>query len=184
MGTTVNMKMIAAVLFIFIAPLQTSYAAGWVVKTEVDSMTDKRLHEAQVINASGHSLHVYRLGDGSTWITFRLSERSLDVLGDKPPMMRVDKREPFNFQLIRDALRINRESGTRIKVAYQAEPKWISASVYNGKDLPDRGPIFDLMNGNNVVVRYYLFTGGYKETNFPLDGAKTAITKSLSSTPQ
>ncbi|MEW6330216.1 MAG: hypothetical protein AB1560_02015 [Pseudomonadota bacterium] len=176
-----NLKAIAAIPFFFLVSISASYAAGWVVKTEVDSMTDERTHEAQTVNASGHSLHIYRLGDGSTWITFRLNGKSIEVLGEKPPMMRVDKKEPFDFQLIKDLVRMNRETFREnpIKVAYRPEPKWVSASVYNGNDLPDRGPIFDLMNGKKVTVRYYLFTGGYKETGFPLDGAKEAITKAL-----
>ena len=60
-GTTVNLKIIAAVPSFFLALLPSSHAAGWTVKSEVDSMTDERTHEAQTVNAGGHSLHVYRL---------------------------------------------------------------------------------------------------------------------------
>ena len=107
-------------------------------------MTDERTHEAQTVNAGGYSLHVYRLSNGSIGVTFRLSEQSPDVLGDTPPLMRVDKNKPFDFDLIRSLVRMNREG---LKVAYHAEPKWISAIVYPGKGIPDRGPIHDLMTG-------------------------------------
>lgn len=179
----VVIRPISIFLALFLAFLPLSYAAGWSVKSEVDSMTDERTHEAQTVNAGGHSLHVYRLSNGSIGVTFRLSEQGSDVLGDTPPPMRVDKNKPFDFDLIKSLVRMNRE-GLRdapIKVAYHAEPKWVSAIVYPGKDIPDRGPIYDLMTGKNVVVRYFLFTGGYKETSFSLVGAKEAITKAISS---
>jgi len=177
----VNLKIIAAIPFLFLAFLSSSYAAGWSVKSEVDLMTNERMRQAQTVNASGHSLQVYRLNDGAKAISFRLSEQSPDVFGDKAPMMRVDKMKPFDFELIVDLDRMKRVTFNRssIVVTYRAEPKWFSAVVYMGKNIPARGPIHDLVTGKNVVVRYSLSTGEYKETSFSLDGANEAITEAI-----
>jgi hypothetical protein len=150
--------------------------ATWNVDTTTDSMTDEVKQAAKVTNDDGHSLSIYRHTSGAVWANFSLSNRSLDQLSpQKPPAFRVDKNEP---QDIANEKRLQ-EMGVGIQ-AFAWEPKWVNFLIWHGKESEGRSKTLDqLMQGTSVVFRYYLFTGGYKETTFSLDGGGKAIASAL-----
>lgn len=147
--------------------------AAWHVEERTNAMTDARVSYAVVTNKDGHELKVTRWDDGRVWATFRLADRSLDVLGERSPMVRVDKLEPQDLDSFRTS------SVPLLAAMIQSEPKWVSWVIFHGNGPANNGALRDLMNGHRVVIRYYLFTGGYKETDFTLAGAKVAIAKAV-----
>lgn len=157
-------------------PLAATASASWNVETKSDSMTDEIKKSAIVMNDEGHSLSIYRHPSGVVWANFSLSSRSMDQLSQqKPPIFRVDKNEPHD---IADEKRLQ-EMGIGVQ-AFAWEPKWVNFLIWHGKESEGRSKNLDqLMQGKSVVFRYYLFTGGYKETTFPLDGAGPVIASAL-----
>lgn len=165
------------ILFGFFLLLQVSTAyASWNVETKTDSMTDEIKKTAVIVNDEGYSLSIYRHPSGAVWANFSLSDRSLDQLSpQKLPAFRVDKNEPHD---ITDEKQLQ-EMGVGLQ-SYAWEPKWVNFLIWHGKESEGRSKTLDqLMQGKSVVFRYYLFTGGYKETTFSLDGAGPAIARAL-----
>jgi hypothetical protein len=135
-------------------------------------MTDKTIKTAYTVNGKGHILKIYRRDDGSVWATFRLNEQSTDVLGQKLPMYRIDKTAPIDL----DSARQSPLPGLR---TFEAEPKWVNFRIFHGEGPANTGALRRMMEGTQIVFRYSLFTGGYKETTFDLRGAKEAIAAAL-----
>lgn len=150
-----------------------SGVSRWVVETERDSMTDRERKSATVRNAAGFKLSFYRAEGGEVWMLFALPQQSLDVLGSPLPMFRIDK---LKAEEIESSKRLSQLiSAPMVK----AEPKWVNVRVWHGKGEPLSGTLRDFMEGNEVVFRYWLFTGGSKETSFDLRGGKQAIAEAL-----
>lgn len=146
-----------------------SASADWSEDIRQDSMTDEVISSALCASQSGFSLRLYRVSDGTIWATFRLPDASLDVLASRAPIFRIDKLEPVDIDGIRKT----------IAEMVEQEPKWVSWQVFHGGGAPNRGTLRDIMEGTTIVFRYFLFTGGYKETSFSLVGAKSAIASAL-----
>jgi hypothetical protein len=172
----VNMLSRLLILPALLLVCASSYAS-WKTTEKIDSMTDERRKLATVVNESGHTFSIYRIANGSVWANFALSERSLDQLASKtPPLFRVDKFEAHDLS---EAKRMQ-DMGVGIQ-AYSWEPKWVNFLVWHGKESEGRSATIDqLMLGKSLTVRYYLFTGGHKETTFTLANARQAITAALS----
>lgn len=153
-------------------------AAGWIVDERVDAMTDARKKSAMTFNDDGHGLAIYRLSDGSVWMNFVLDPKSLELLGDRLPLFRIDKNKPVNIETMRGLQQLSRKL-KQPKIYYKAEPRWVNFRIYHGEGPPSSGTLHQLMTGEQVVFRYYLFTGGHKETQFSLSGAKRAIDATL-----
>lgn len=168
----------AAVLLLLVTMSSVHAGDSWSVLESVDSMTDAKLISAGVTNKSGHSLAVFRQRDQSIWMIFRIDDKSTDVLGRQLPIFRVDKEEPFDAEINRRMDRLSREL-KKPQNSYSSEPKWVGFKIFHGEGVPDRGPLAILLRGKNIIVRYYLFTGGFKETEFTLNGAKDSITKAV-----
>lgn len=168
-------------LFLFL--ITTSVQAndgGWKPKESIDSMTDAKIKTAEIVNSAGHSLSVYRHADHSVWITFRINEKNPDVLGRQLPMFRVDKEKPSDGETNRELDKLTRRLGTTKPThTYTAEPKWVSLKIFHGQGKPDGSLLAQIMNGEKILVRYYLFTGGFKETEFQLAGAQAAIESAI-----
>lgn len=154
----------------------TSAFASWKVETTIDSMTDQNKKLAIVTNKKGHSLSIYRHPSGTVWANFSLSNSGLDQLSpQKPPVFRIDKNAPHE---VADEKQLQ-ELGVGIQ-AYSWEPKWVNFLIWHGKESEGRSKTLDqLLQGKIIVFRYYLFTGGYKETIFSLDRAGPAIADAL-----
>lgn len=157
----------------------TASAAPWKVEVRKDSMTDETHKSAVVISESGQSLSIYAQSDGRVWINFALQDRSPEQLSpSKPPIYRVDDFKPYDASVAKFIQNTMGDS------AYEWEPKWVNFMVWDGKlHNGTRGTIDDIMVGKSLVFRYYVFTGGYKEARFSLDGARDAISKALEISP-
>jgi len=167
---------IRSVLVVALTIPATSWA-DWRVVERIDAMTDEVRKSAIVDNDHGHSFSVYRLSAGGpVWGNFSLSERKFDQVDwEKPPMYRVDRHEPVNLKRMKDM----HEMGLGIQ-AYEWEPKWVNFLIWHGKEEEGIAEnLVELMEGEKVVFRYYLSTGGYKDTAFPLSGAAAAISTAV-----
>lgn len=90
-------------------------------------------------------------------------------------MYRVDKNEGHDLETERRVT----ERGLRVPL-YAWEPKWVNFRVWHGRETEGRSrDLKELMTGSSVVFRYFLSTGGYKETTFSLAGAGPAIADAL-----
>lgn len=153
---------------------QSTAIAEWGVKEKVDSMTDETRKSAYVVNEQGHSFSIYRIANnGAVWANFSISENSFDQIDFKtPPTFRVDKYTPADLG---DAKKVQ-AMGIQ---AYEWEPKWVNFLVWHGKGESIGKNLIPIMSGNSMVFRYYLSTGGYKETTFSLEGANRAISTAI-----
>lgn len=149
--------------------------ADWRLEVRRDSMTDETKRSAVVMNDGGHSLTVYRAGDGRAWLTFRLSPGTAEILAsNRGPMMRIDRWPAHDLDGSR---KLTESLGMAM---YSYEPKWINVVIWHGRADEGMGTqVAQLMHGRQVVVRYYLMSGGHKETSFALRGAAPAIAQAL-----
>ena len=150
--------------------------AGWKIKETTDSMTDKVKKTAYVENSEGHSFSIYRIEKGGpVWGNFSLSNKVFDQIDpQKPPLYRVDKNPPTDLSR---AKQLQDEIGIQ---AYGWEPKWVNFLMWHGKESGGiSADLINIMTGKQIVFRYYLSTGGYKETSFDLEGAREAINNAL-----
>jgi hypothetical protein len=166
-------KMVAFILGISVHMLAT---AEWKVDKHVDSMTDEERKMAIVKNEQGHSFSIYRLSkDGPVWGNFSLSQEMFDQVDwKKAPIFRIDQNKPNDLAGVK---RLQDSFGVK---AYEWEPKWVNFLIWHGKQ--DEGisdNIVNLMEGQKLVFRYYLSTGGYKDTEFSLNGAASAISEAI-----
>ncbi len=159
----------------FLAILSPAFA-DCLLEERKDSMTDAILKAAACTNSDGFSLKVYRVRPGGpVWATFRLPETNLDVLGARAPMYRIDKNKPTELDPLKWM------QGTLNDALIQLQPKWVNWRIFagEGEGVPSRGALRDLMDGTSVVFRYFLFTGGFRETSLSLAGAKAAIASAI-----
>jgi hypothetical protein len=159
----------------------TASVHAWELESKVDSMTDEARSMATIRNGEGHSFSVYRQKDGTVWALFSLSSKSAQTLSPKTmPIIRVDKYPPNDFMHDADLQALlARLRGTTPTPTYFWEPKWVHAKLWHGDDAESRATIVDqLGQGKTLLVRYYLFTGGYKETSFAI-GASAPFYRAL-----
>lgn len=156
------------------------YANEWNINHSIDSMTDEELKTAYIQNKSGNIFSIYRLNkSGEVWANFKISEKSLDVVDwTKAPILRIDKNKPFDLSLLLQAQndKTLRSMGLNF---YEWSPKWVNFTLWSGRDEKISPTLKQIMSSNKIVFRYYLATGGYKETEFSLSGAKKSLMKSL-----
>lgn len=141
-----------------------SAAAQWRVAQETPSGVDRRIDIAIVENDSGHSLRLY--GDDEQNVrgifTIRGGFDSIDPKGC--PTYRVDERQPQRVAFDKDRCRI---------LAKQAE--FTLGKTGFGRNWQ----LHRIMNGDNIVFRYRLGGGNYRETVFTLRGSKYALTTAV-----
>jgi hypothetical protein len=153
----------------------TTAGAKWNVDSRVDSMTDRVTKIAQIQNNDGHVLKLYlkERNPWKVWGIFRLNDSSFDSLSPKtPPLYRIDDFEPRDVDLLR---RLEEVSNGKVDL-YEWQPKWVQWQIYGGEnEVATKGTMCQLLIGSEVTFRYYLATGGYKETTFTLEGSREAI---------
>jgi hypothetical protein len=152
-------------------------AADWKVDKRVDAMTDDIKKKAIVANESGHTFSIYRIFQGGpVWGNFALSEGMFDQVDwRKPPIYRVDKNEPENLARMKEM----QDMGLGIH-AYEWKPKWVDFLIWHGKEGEGIAKnLVQLMEGKTVIFRYFLSTGGSKDTSFSLIGAAPAISEAI-----
>lgn len=148
--------------------------ASWQIENDVDAMSDRVTAVATTTNGDGHSVSIYQRDDGSVWMNFRVSDASFDLLSPKiAPMFRVDGRKAHSL----DDVKRLQELVPSFPKGYFWEPKWINVRIWDGwaRQKGRSHELIDLMAGERVVFRYYLSTGGAKDTVFDLTGAEEAI---------
>jgi hypothetical protein len=126
-------------------------------------------------NAAGHELTIYRGPNNAGWATFSLGKNSFDTISaEREIMYRVDKNPPEDLSRVRGL-------GPEIaRSLYAWEPGWVNFVVWHGEDSRGRNnALNNLMTGQSVTFRYYLSTGGSKETTFSLEGAGPIIAQAL-----
>lgn len=154
--------------------------AKWEFHEEIDAMTDENKKSAVVLNDSGHKLSIYRIPEtGQVWANFQISSQSTDQLDPElPPKLRIDKNEPIDLANTRTTDEFLRRY--EVGAAFDWKPKWVNFLIWHGQYEEGLSKILiQLMTGENAVVRYYLFTGGYKDTRFSLANAATSISQAL-----
>lgn len=161
-----------------LAPSDTTIGS-WQYVERVDAMTDEVLRFAQTRNAEGFELRIFRVESGKVHGLFRVPNASADILSsERWPMYRVDQHEAVDLERSRSI------AGLLDEPPVIHEPKWIQFLIWHGSDsYPDSGTLSRLMHGERLVVRYHLFTGGYKETVFSLAGAHDVIVRALELSP-
>jgi len=143
-------------------------------------MTDVVTKTAYVSNADGFEFSVYLVPDrgetvGNAWFNFSLPSDSLDTLDPRKVILyRIDKWPPVDV-----SKQISTGKDFPDIPLIETEPKWVN---FRALLLTSRGAdhtIRQFQRGRTLVVRYFLFTGGYKETSFSLTGASAAIADAL-----
>lgn len=149
--------------------------AQWRVETRKDAMTDEVRKAAKAINASGHELNVYRGPRGAVWVMFSVTAIPGETVSPRrAPMLRVDQHAPHD----QDGSRHLTER--KLGDTYQWEPGFVNFVIWHGVEAQGRSPLLQqLLTGEQLVVRYWLSTGGYKDTAFSLAGAGPAIAEAL-----
>lgn len=180
-----NIKTMATSLasFFLVSSLAATAVAQWRVKTTVDAMTDRTRKEAIATNPQGNSFAIYRLPDGQVLGLFALNQASPDILSERPPMYRVDKNDPKELRdVMKYKMMVEEMLHEKSPVVYDQKPKWLNFTIWHGNDSEGIcGSLAQLLSGRKVVFRYWLFTGGYKDTTFDLTGAKSAILEAIGS---
>lgn len=170
-----NLMIVAVLLFLTVS--FASASPSWRVEREVDSMTDEATARALVTNEEGHTFSVYRRPNKEVWLSFRVSDNSSAVLSSQHlPIWRVDKFAPHDMS----ARKLGPQLQAMIGEVTAEEPKWVHRLLWHGIEEEGRAPgLRELMEGRQLRVRYFLFTGGFKETVFPLSNAKQSIANAL-----
>jgi len=164
-------------------PCQTK--AEWVKNQKIDSMTDKEEKHAMIVNNEGHSFSIYRVGEGGkVWAQFRLASTSLDQLSvDQLPMYRVDKNEAQDLMELIRVTKLMKRLGTPMTF-YTQKPKWINFQIWTGSESvcgPSGKKMAEVLDGSKLVIRYWLFTGGFKETEFDISSGRSVILDAIDS---
>lgn len=166
--------LLAGAFFLFLSST-SALEAEWTVEVKIDSMTDKEIREATTRGELGHTFKVVRPEpQGPVVGIFRLAENSGDVLdSENLAMLRVDSRNPIDLSSL-----------ARLGITSR-EPRWITFRLWHGQE-EEVGPglLRDLMEGESLVLRYFLATGGFKEERFSLKGAKAAIAEAIKVSPE
>lgn len=159
-----------------------AFAGEWKVKRTVDAMSDAQRLTAEVTNESGHTLAMYRTSDGSVWALFSLPSGNTDVLAARRfPMYRIDKLRPRDLDVDRELEQlVRRSTGKELPTRTVVEPKWVNFKLWDGNVVKGRSPeLQEFMDGETAVFRYWLFTGGSKDTVFSLVDGRPLIAEAL-----
>jgi hypothetical protein len=135
--------------------------AQWRVGQDSPSGSTKRIDVAIVENDSGHSLSLYSDDTQNVRALFTIRGGFDTVDPGACPTYRVDDREPRRVSFEDQRCRV---------LPKQVEFTLGKTGFGRNRDLQR------LMNGNNLVVRYRLGSGLYRETQFTLTGSKYALT--------
>lgn len=151
-------------------------APAWRVVQVTDSMTDRVSSVAEITNEDGLTLLIARgETDRRVWAVLALNPSTPGVFGLVPPILRVDKLPAFDLSEVSGTL------AQELGIAPQVLPKRARFLVWHGENepTPSSALLRDLMDGESLLVRYFLFSDEVRETRFPLGGAKAAISEAL-----
>ena len=153
----------AGILIAAVLLFQTA-AAQWRVGQESPTGSTKRIDVAVVENESGHRLRIFSDDARNVHGIFEIGGGFDTIDPGVCPTYRVDKREPQRVAFGEGRCQI---------LPKQAE--FTLGRTYEGRNERLRR----IMNGSNIVFRYRLGRGNYRETSFTLRGSKFALTTAV-----
>ncbi|NIM29591.1 MAG: hypothetical protein GTO67_11450 [Gammaproteobacteria bacterium] len=151
----------AALLFASSMLMAGPALAQWRVAQDRPSGSSQRIDVAVVENESGHRLRFYSDDTENVRALFTIRGGFDSMDPGACPTYRIDNRDPRRVTFEEQRCRIL--------------PKQVEFTL--GKTgLNQNRELKRIMNGNNLVVRYRLGSGIYRETQFTLSGSKYALT--------
>lgn len=153
----------AGILIAAVLLFQTA-AAQWRVGQESPTGSTKRIDVAVVENESGHRLRIFSDDARNVHGIFEIGGGFDTIDPGVCPTYRVDKREPQRVAFGEGRCQI---------LPKQAE--FTLGRTYEGRNERLRR----IMNGSNIVFRYRLGGGNYRETSFTLRGSMYALTTAV-----
>ncbi len=139
-------------------------AAQWRVGQETPVGGTKRIDVAVVENDSGHRLRIFSDDDRNVHGIFEIGEGFDTIDPGVCPTYRVDKREPRRVSVGEGRCQI-----------LPKQAAFTLGRTYEGRNERLRR----IMNGSNIVFRYRLGGGNYRETSFTLRGSMYALTTAV-----
>ena len=161
---TMTKVRLAAGLLIACALHATAALAQWRVAQEAPSGGSFRIDVATIENDSGHILRLFNDESQNVRAIFTIRDGFDTIDPGVCPTYRVDQRQ---------AKRVTFEGVDCRILPKQAE--FTLGKVGQGRN-PD---LHRIMNGSNIVFRYRLGGGNYRETSFTLRGSKYALTTAV-----
>jgi len=154
-----------AVSLLFACALHATPAlAQWRVAQETPAGSSFRIDVATIENDSGHILRLFNDDSQNVRAIFTIRKGFDTIDPGVCPTYRVDQREAKRVTF--------EENGCRI-LPKQAEFTLGKVGQGRNRDL------HRIMNGSNIVFRYRLGGGNYRETSFTLRGSKYALTTAV-----
>lgn len=138
--------------------------AQWRVGQEAPAGVAKRIDVAIVENESGHRLRIFSDDARNVRGIFEIGDGFDTIDPGVCPTYRVDKQQPR---------RVTFEEGRCNILPKQAE--FTLGRTHEGRNSRLRR----IMNGSNIVFRYRLAEGNYRETSFTLRGSMYALTTAV-----
>ena len=149
--------------------------AGWVEEKNIDSLSGNTKIYASIKNDEGFTLRIFRKEDNKVWCSFSLPSSSFDLMGKKPPMLRIDDHTPVDLSK-RIVPEIFKNISSEDLIQKEKETIFV---LFHGQGPADTGTLREIMDGKSLNLRYFLNDGGHKETGFSLIGAKKVISSAL-----
>lgn len=138
--------------------------AQWRVAQETPAGSSVPIDVAAIENDSGHRLRLFNDDSRNVRAIFSIRDGFDTIDPAVCPTYRVDQRQAKRVTFEQDGCRIL--------------PK--QAEFTLGKVGQGRNPeLHRIMNGSNIVFRYRLGGGNYRETSFTLRGSKYALTTAV-----
>lgn len=136
---------------------------------------------ATIKNQSGFGFSVYRHpSERNVWIRFTLPENSVEQFDkDNPPVIWIGDGAPRYMATSKEFQASLNAVGSDL-VVYEWRPNQIAVVVWHG--IAEEGynqDIIDLLQGDQIKVRYFLRTGTAKETSFSLKGMADPIAQAI-----
>ncbi|MCG8016994.1 MAG: hypothetical protein JAY97_12325 [Candidatus Thiodiazotropha sp. 'RUGA'] len=151
--------------------------ADWKVEKNRNDSSKTADSIAIIENGQGDSFSLYRISNrGEVWARFKLHGDFTDTADwNTPPMLRIDNNKPISLSRQKDL----QVMGVGVD-AYKGQQGQIEFLIWHGKESEGLSEFLaQIMGGNKLIVRYYLSSGSYKESTFPLTDAETTISSAL-----
>ncbi|TFH47962.1 MAG: hypothetical protein E4H01_07255 [Lysobacterales bacterium] len=155
---------VAASLFLAGALLTLPAVAQWRVAQETPPGAEHRIHVALIDNESGHHLRLFNDASQNVRGIFTIRDGFDTIDPGVCPTYRVDEREPMRVTFEKERCRI---------LLKQVEFILEKTGEVDNRELQQ------IMDGSNIIFRYRLVGGNYRETKFTLRGSKYALTTAV-----
>jgi hypothetical protein len=152
-------------------PLVIHAAAGhWVVNESKDAITDEVKRGASVTNKDGFTFSVYTVGPQDIWANFAIP--SSDAAQLDAEMLIVYRVDDY----LAKTQDTNRFAERELHLhTIDVHPKWINWFAGARRSAGLQQTMHQLQGGRRLTVRFYLLTGGWRDTEFTLAGAREAV---------